>query len=388
MKITKIECIPVSPPQKPLEAPVHAQSNVVLVKLHTDDGIVGIAEGGVCQQDTVMQTINNIYAPSILGADPFDIELIMRKISRGYGTANNTALATIDFALHDIVGKKVGVPIYKLLGGLANEKIPLGFVMTVGGWMTPEWAAERCKNAVKAGYRDITLKVGRNRPIEEDIKNLEAIREAVGYDFRLGIDTNGGWDYFTALEALKKMERFNLFKAEQPIPRGDIDGLVRLRQKVSMPICAHEAAMDIQGLMEVIKKGAADMLMFKLVWAPGFVVGRKWAAIAQAAGLQVSCGCMNGSAFESAAQAHFLASDPWYSKIAHSNLGFILIHDIFDTISTPVTDDLAVTVPKVENGYMYPPDGPGLGLELNEAVVAKIITKGKKATVVDKKGIR
>lgn len=385
MKITKIECIPISIPlQVEFRFSEHGGEktfDLVIVKLYTDEGIVGVADGGKPlggSQESVIDTINNTYARFLLGEDPFNIEKIMAKAYNPHGY-NLCAMATIDFALHDIIGKKLGVPLYKYLGGLSNEKIPLGWVSKYG---KPEWQAEEATKAVKAGYHSLCLKVS-HQPIEGDIANLTAIREAVGDDFRIGVDANGGWDRAQAMEALKKMEKFNLFKAEQPVPKGDIDGLVWLNQKLSMPVVAHESAQDFEGLLEVIKKNATEFVMFKVAWIGGIVRARKWAAIAQAAGYEIMLGCMQGI-FEAAAQAHFIAADPWLGRNEHQNIGPLEAYNVFDTVSSPIPEEdcPVLKLPRYENGYLYPPDGPGLGLELNEKVIPKLVTKGKAPTTI------
>ena len=218
----------------------------------------------------------------------------------------------------------------------------------------------------------------------KDIENIKAVREAVGYDMRLGMDANGGWDYYQALTALKKMEKYDLFMFEQPVPYWDIDGLARLRQKVGIPICADESATELNHLLQIIQKNAADVLFIKVARVGGLCKSQKWAAIAKAANLPVMCGCLTGSGFESAAQAHFLAATEWMGHIEHENNGPLHLHDVLDTVSTPIKDDLAKNVPRYENGYLYPPDGPGLGVELNEEVVERLMTPGKKPTVIGK----
>jgi len=292
---------------------------------------------------------------------------------------NNAAVTVIDYALHDIVGKKLGVPVYQLLGGLSNPKIPLGMVV---GFGTPEEVAEKSVKVVKAGFQSIKLKHGPT--VDHDVENIKAVREAVGDDMRIGLDINGGWDYFEALGALKRMEKYNLFMCEQPVPWWDIDGLARLRQQVGTPICADESATELNHLLQIIQKNAADVLFIKLAKVGGLVMAQKWVSIAQAANLPVMCGCLVGSGFEAAAQAHFIAAIDWMGRLEQENNGPLHLHDILDTVSTPINDDLAKTLPRYENGYLYPPDGPGLGMELNEEVLKELITPGKSPTVVEK----
>jgi len=393
MKITKIECIPV---QFKYKMPHHMgagtipASEPVIVKIHTDEGITGIAEAGHTSlgyigegQDSLMAIINEWFAPRLLlGADPMNIEKLTTQMDR-MTKHNNQAITAIDFALHDLVGKKLGVPVYQLLGGLSNPRIPLGTVIT---FASPDVVAEKAIRIKKAGFKSIKLKVSAG-DTARDIENIKAVREVVGDDFRLGMDANGGWDYYQALDALKKMEKYNLFMFEQPLPYWDIEGMARLRQKVGTPICADEATTELSHLLQIIEKRAADVFFLKVARVGGLCKSQKWVAIAKAANIPVMCGCLTGSGFECAAQAHFIAGTEWMGHIEHENTGPLTLHDCFDTVSKPITDDLAKKLPRIENGYLYPPDGPGLGMELNEEIVQKLITPGKKPTVVEyKKG--
>jgi len=380
MKITKIEAIPCTLPRKEGGPP----SNVVLVKIHTDEGIIGAADGGTCGQDAVMLAIKT-QGPMLIGENPFDIGKIINRLSRGFGGVNATAVGTIDFALYDIVGKALNMPVYQLLGGKACEKLGISVMISHG---TPKERAKQAERVVSAGVRNIVSKVGPgwgSASVSDDVANLKAIREAVGDEVYLGVDANGGLDYSTALDLCLRLEQFNLYKVEQPVPTWDVDGLARLQKKLRTPVWAHESAIEIPGLLECIKKDACDGVCIKVVWTGGIFKSLKWAAIAEAANLAISCGSMVGSGYESAAQAHFLAADPWMSKFAHANLGPPLLHDQWDTTNPPIHDDLAVNPPVYKDGYFYPPDGPGLGLELNEKIIPKLITKGKSPIVVTEK---
>ena len=377
MKIIKIEAIPCTLPRKD----GGRASNVVLVKLHTDEGIIGAADGGTTGQDSVMLAIK-MWAPMLLGADPMDIGVLINKMSRGPG-GNMGAMGTVDFALHDIVGKALNMPVYQYLGGKALEKLAIS-VMLSGG--SPKERAKKTEEVVAAGITNIVCKVGPGWGTEtvfEDVANVKAIREVAGPKAYIGVDANGGLDYTTALDLSIRLEEFDLYKIEQPIPRWDVDGLARLQRKLHTPVWAHESAIEIPGLLECIKKDACDGVCIKVVWSGGIYKSRQWAAIAKAANLQISCGSMVGSSYEAAAQAHFLAADPWMSKVAHANLGPPLLHAQWDTTNPPITDDLAVNPVVFKDGYFYPPDGPGLGLELNEVIIPKLITQGMSPLVLE-----
>jgi L-alanine-DL-glutamate epimerase-like enolase superfamily enzyme len=388
MKITKIECFPTSSPiAKPqvMSGLTVTSINSVVVKIHTDEGIAGFAETGDCSpwymgetQDSIMTLINHVFGPKILlGEDPFNVEKVVARMDYGV-KYNNQAKAVIDFVLHDIMGKKLGVPAYKLLGGLSNEKIMLGFVI---GASKPQELIKEGQKALEAGFHSLKIKVGA-LTAEQDIANIKALREALGPDVRIMIDANAGWHYYQALEILKKMEKYDLGYCEQPLPWWDINGLARLRKQTRVPIFADESAAELKQVMECIEKEAVDGFLIKIPKAGGYLKAQKWVTLAKVAGLPVLCGCLKGSGIEAATQSHFIAAVEWMSKHEHENAGVLENHAIFETVQSKVTDDLAKALPKYEKGFMYAPDKPGIGVELNEEFMNKVITKGKQPTTI------
>ena len=308
MKITKIECFPVSIPfVKPMKMGLGTavSSEDVVLKIHTDEGITGVCECGDTlpwymgeSQDSIMHNIIRVYAPILLGEDPFNIEKIIARIDRA-AKLNNQSKAVVDYVLHDIVAKAQGIPVYKILGGLSNPRIPLAFVMSSG---TPEEVQAEGRTLVKAGFKALKLKVGANT-IEEDINMVGALREAVGKDVKIMTDTNGGWNYFQALKFLQGAAEYNIYLAEQPVPWWDTESLARLRRKVSIPIFADESAAEPHDLLKLIKLDAVDGFFLKVPKAGGIHKSQKWVAVAQAAGLLVMTGCMIDTSLGAAANA-------------------------------------------------------------------------------------
>jgi L-alanine-DL-glutamate epimerase-like enolase superfamily enzyme len=237
---------------------------------------------------------------------------------------------------------------------------------------------------VAAGVRSIAIKAGPNwgnPDMKADVANVRAVRKAIGDDVELTVDTNGGYDYTSALDLGRRLEEFNLAKYEQPVPYWDIAGLRKLRENLRIPICAHESSTTLPGLLEVIKMDAADIVGLKVMWVGGITQAVKWGHIATTANMGVYCGANNGQ-YEAVAQAHWFASNAAYGKLAHANFGPCARHGTFDTSKLTNTDDIVLNPMKYKDGYFYPPDGPGLGLELNEKAVPKYITKGKSAITV------
>jgi len=387
MKITKIECFPVSIPfVKPMKMGLGAavSSEDVVLKMHTDEGITGICECGDTSpwymgesQDSITHNITKVYAPILLGEDPFNIEKIIARIDRA-AKLNNQSKAVVDYVLHDIVAKAQGVPVYKILGGLSNPRIPLAFVMSSG---TPEEVQAEGRALVKSGFKALKLKVG-SKSLEEDLNMTGALREAVGKDIKIMTDTNGGWNYFQALKFLQGASEYNLYLAEQPVPWWDMDGLARLRRKVNVPIFADESAAELSDLLKLIQRDAVDGLFLKVPKAGGIHKSQKWVAIAQAADLLVMTGCMIDTSVGSAANAHFLAATEWMGKIEQESIGPLNMLNVPDTVSTALKDPLGKTLLRYEGGFLYPPAGPGLGIELREEALQELATPGKKPTVI------
>ena len=388
MKITSVECIPLSLPfAKPIIMSGGAVkwSHTVLLKLHTDEGITGIAECGDTSlwymgesQDSIFHNLTNAFAPILLGEDPFNIEVIVAKMDKAV-KINNHSKALVDYALHDLMGKALGVPVYKLLGGLSNPKIKLAYVMSSG---TPEEVSAQAKKLVDAGYGGLKLKVGANI-IEEDVEMVAEVRKAVGNRVKIMTDTNGGWSYIQALKFLQQVGKYDLFLSEQPVPWWDMDGLARLRRKVDVPVFADESAAELNDLIKLYQRDAIDGFFLKIPKAGGIHKSQKWVAIAQSMDLNVMCGCMINSGLGTAVEAHFLAATEWMGKIEQESIGPLNLHNLIDTVSQPIPDDLALNIPRYENGNLYPPEGHGLGIELNEAAVIKFATPGKAPVVID-----
>lgn len=392
MEITEIECYPISIPWKRTRK-IRGQevigSDSVLIKIHSDTGVVGIGEtGGTAleytgdTQESIIGYLQQKGPEWLIGSDPNNINRLIADLDRS-AKYSDQALSIVDCALYDLVGKDRGVPVYDLLGGLATETLDLGWVIGYGTFQSPEEAADIAVNIQQAGYKSAKLKVGRDS-IEEDIVNIEAIREAVGNDFRLGIDANGTWSYFEALRALRRMEDYDILLCEQPIPWGEIENLARLRAQVDIPICADESATKLTDVLRIIRQDAADSLFLKLTKVGGIRKAQKWVALAEASGLPVMTGSMVGSAFETAWQAHFLFANEWMSELEQENVGNLIVHDQYETVENPITDDLGLNpeVPKVEDGTMYPPEGPGLGCELDEELLYEYITDGKEPVTI------
>jgi L-alanine-DL-glutamate epimerase-like enolase superfamily enzyme len=387
MKITSLECIPVSIPfAKPIKMGGGTASIAegVVLKIHTDEGITGVSECGDTSlwymgesQDSIMYNITKMYAPILIGENPFNIERIIARMDKAV-RVNNQSKAVVDYVLHDIMGKANNMPVYQVLGGKSNPRIPLAFVMSSG---TNEEVVAEGKALVKAGFKALKMKVGANS-VDEDVEMVGAMRAAVGSDVKIMTDTNGGWHYFQALRFLKKVVKYDIYLAEQPVPWWDTTSLARLRRKVDVPIFADESAAELNDLIKLLQLEAVDGFFLKVPKAGGIHKSQKWVTIAAAANMMVMTGCMVNTSLGAAAEAHFLAATEWIGRVEQESIGPLNLFNIYDTTGVSMPNDLSKIPARYEKGFLYPPEGPGMGTELNEEVVKKLATPGKKPIVV------
>jgi L-alanine-DL-glutamate epimerase-like enolase superfamily enzyme len=393
MKITRIECSPLKYPLRHAcqgDTPVQKKRRmgfgevpklvpIVIVQLHTDEGISGIGEsGGITSLSYMPETVPSIidviteyFAPFILGENPFNIDKIvsaMEKRSKG----NYQAKAAIDIALHDIVGKALGIPVYQYLGGLSADRIPLHWVLSAGSL---DEIVTEALGAIKAGYRALKLKVGLSA-LEEDLEIVAALRNAVGSGIRIGMDANAAWNYHQALRFVTAVEKHDILFLEQPVPYWDIEGLATLRRHTHIPIMADESACGTADLIQLIKLEAADAFLLKGPKAGGLLRSKMWAAIARAAGKPLVIGEKIGLGIQITAMVHFACSTDWItsSGMEHGlGTGLAASHGGYE-LGPAIKDDVIVNVPILKGGYIYPPTGPGLGIELNRETIEKYRT--------------
>ncbi|MEZ5659189.1 MAG: enolase C-terminal domain-like protein [Burkholderiaceae bacterium] len=388
MKIVRVECVPVSTPmKKPMVMPNTRITRIdsVVLKLTCDDGTVGFSDSGDTSswyrgemQGTIISMICDVIAPRILlGEDPRRIEKIVGLMDL-LVRDNNQAKATVDFALHDLKGKLLGVPVYELLGGRTVEGARLGWVLSAGN---AEMVSKEAAEAKRQGMALLKMKIGHGT-LADDIEMVRAVRETVGPDVRLTIDANGFWTYEQALSTIRKLDACELDLIEQPLPHWDIEGMARLRAQVRTPIYADESAQELHHIKEIIDRRAADGLFIKLQKAGGLLKSQRWLTMARLSGLPVMCGCMIGSGLEHSPSAHLWVSNQWASQYLNESIGPLTIHGVWESKDIPAGADIALNVPRFEAGYTYPNEGPGLGIELNEAFLEMHRTPGREPVVV------
>lgn len=365
--ITKIETIPLHTPFKtPFKIANGAPRPIVetlLVRLHTDAGFVGIGETQAWRRQGSAETLPNLvrnihdhFTPHVVGRSPFEIAAIMNDLDEAL--YNSTyAQAPISDALYDLQGKILGVPVYQLLGGKCRSSIAVCAVLSIKPTL-----AETMENAqafFDRGFRCYTLKIGNDA--KADVALATAIRERFGDSVRIRADANAGMNYDDALMLLKKLEPFDLDAVEQPIGKWDVDGLAELARKVNMPIMADECVLNEHDLLEVIKKRAATVFQTKVAKNGGIWGMRKLWTISHAAGMRIYPGNHPSTSVATASAAHLAAAWPYPLLEGPFAVG----------VSGALADDYAVDPIRPDGNLIHVPEGPGLGIELDEDKLKK-----------------
>jgi L-alanine-DL-glutamate epimerase-like enolase superfamily enzyme len=361
MKIASVRAIPVSQVVRKRFAIVSAagsqpESHFVVVEIRGDDGTAGYGEASVVQvwsgesQPGAVHAIENILAPALVGRDPLHAAALADEMDRVL-VGNPFTKAGVEMALLDLAGRLLNTPVSTLLGGpLRGPEIPLKFSI---GAMSPERAAEVGRAAAEMGIRAVKVKVGLD--LRTDIARVQAVRSALGEDFAIGVDANGGWSESEALNAIPHLEKLRVNAFEQPLARGDFRGCARLRRRTSIPIMLDESIFTRRDALEVIRLDACDLFSIYPGKNGGIRRSMEIAQMAANAGLE----CIIGSNLEmdlgSAAMLHLAASAPALSASVH--------HDIIG----PLYYDRRFSSPGIQfrNGCAVLPDGPGLGLRFD-----------------------
>lgn len=368
MNITSIETIPIKVPIKPEFAirsgrgGSHAVSPFLLVKVNTDEGIIGLGEVSCTprwsgeDQVSAAHFIKMYLAPLLEGENPTEIERLTSKLRLGVA-GNFFTKAGIEMALWDIAGKAAGKPVYQMLGGAVREFIPTKW--SVSG-QEPDKAADIARWAVSQGFKGMKVKVGIDP--DSDVARVRAVRQAIGASIKLGVDANGGWSRDIAVKTIERLYESQIYFAEQPIPPEDLIWLPELRKQIKVPLVADESIYSLQDAMTLAHLQAADVFSIYVGKAGGIGPARKIAEFAESVGLKCTVGSNLELGIGSAAMIHLAIAT---KGIDAETYPCDIIGPLF------YEDDMLVEPLLLIAGKAQPNDRPGLGVELNEKTVEK-----------------
>ena len=360
MKITCIETLPVAVPLRHamnIASGAVAAGNHVVVRVHTDEGLVGLGEASPVAstdadtQRSIVGVIADRLAPRLLGRDPRELGPLVREMERAV-PGHHCAKAGIDLALHDLAGKILGVPVFQLLGGRCRKRLG---TLEADLWIdTPQAMAEAAREAAARGVTAFEIKIGTDPRL--DVERVRAVREAAGPAARLRVDCNEGYDAGTALQPLRAMERYTLDYIEQPVPRWDLRGMARLAAALDTPVCADQAAYTAQDVFNLLALAAADLVCIKVARS-GLLRASQVHAICEAAGVRCTLGSMLPLGIGAAAIHHFAMSAAGVD---------VALSGVYGSALDYFCDDIVAEVLRDETGAIALGDAPGLGVVLDE----------------------
>lgn len=339
----------------------------IIVKITTDTGHVGYGESVADDHVTgeswegTFAVLKNTLAPQLISENPVNMERIHEKMDAAiYGCP--TAKAAIDIACYDAVGKALGVPVYDLLGGRYHEKFPITHVLSIA---PPEAMAKEAEERVAAGYRSLKMKVGTQ--VAEDVKRIEAVRARVGDDIAIRVDVNQGWkNSANTLQGLQKLAHCSLDWLEQPVLADDIDGMVEVKSKSSVPMMIDEGLRGMRDMREIIAKRAADKVNIKLMKCGGIYPATKLAHMAEMAGIECQVGSMVESSVGSAAGFHVAFSKKVMTSVE---------------LTGPLKFSKDIGNLHYDVPFIRLMDKPGLGVDVDEQVLKELTVFSEKVSI-------
>jgi galactonate dehydratase len=343
--------------------------NLIFLKVKTDEGLVGIGECTLQnREEGVLGYLHGAVRRHVLGSDPFNVEDLCLRMYRNEfwrgGPIATTVMSGIEIACWDIIGKALGQPVWRLLGGRCHEKLKA----YANAWYTVERAPEefgrRVQVVLDKGYR--ALKVDPFGPgsleltHEEAVHSVElvaAIRDAVGPKVEIFIEMHGRFSAATAIALARLLEPYRPGWIEEPCPPEDVPSLKKVAERVNVPVATGERCFMRYGFREVIESGAPDILQPDVIHAGGLLEMKKIGALADVRSMVMAPHNSNGPV-STAASVHF--------GFCTTNFK---VQECFDDFSEPWVVEAVPGTPRPKDGYFFPPEKPGLGVELNEDLI-------------------
>ncbi|PSW16097.1 mandelate racemase/muconate lactonizing enzyme family protein [Photobacterium rosenbergii] len=350
---------------------VHNRS-AMIIEVITDEGVTGYGEAlchGLQSPQIAASIVEHTFKPLLLGRSPFDVEVLweeMYNTTRPFGQAGAAvnAISGVDIALWDVIGKSLKKPIHQLIGGAFRKEVTpyaTGFYRVADGHY-PNDSVDEAFRYIEAGFTAFKLKIGFG--VDEDIKLIRSIREAVGINVRIMADANGAYNASTARRIIKETEEFNLFFLEELLAPEDIGGYQEIKTMSKTPIAAGEQIFGKMGYRPWLESRALDIIQPDLCSSGGFTECKKIAAMAQANHINMIPHVW-GSGIGIAASLQFIASIP--SSPLSLNPQQPMLE--FDQSSHPFRKDLIFDGIQMENGKVQISTKPGIGVDVNPDVI-------------------
>ena len=357
MKITAITTEEYRWPRpKPISNGKHTYTHVTqaMVRVETDEGVVGF---GVGYGGEIWRAAVKVMAPALIGEDPIDVERLWTKLwvpkTVGRRGVTTGAVSAIDIALWDIRAKVAGLPLYKLLGGF-RDRVP---TYIAGGYYQDgkglKELAKEMEDFVSQGGKAVKIKVG-GVPVHEDVERVRVARDAIGPNVKLMVDANCAYRWYDAARFSRMAEKYDLFWFEEPVMPDDYEGHRKVAEASSIPVATGENEYTRYGFRDLIKANAAAILQPDCKRVGGVTEFMKIVALTQAEDLDVA---PHGS------------QDIHIHLVAAISNGLIL--EFYGSAIDPMWGRVYKETMRLnDDGTVSPPSAPGIGLDIDEKVLA------------------
>jgi L-alanine-DL-glutamate epimerase-like enolase superfamily enzyme len=367
MKITDLSTILLTVPVQDLRWSGGDATAVTatLVEVRTDEGLTGLGDVycGALVPGVIAPLVEH-FRERLLGADPLAIPRAWQAM---YGTSlfwgragvAVAVMSAIENALWDIAGKAAGIPVYRLLGGLAHERLP---VYASGGLDKPvEAFIAELREYRRTGMRAVKIRIGHG--VERDRERVRLAREVLGPEIDIMVDAVQGhnpepWDANTAIAVAQAIEPYNIRWFEEPCAATEPNAYARVRSATRIPVSGGESCTSMQEFRAFFDANALDIVQPDVSHAGGILGCRTVAALAATHGVKLAPHSW-GTGVMLAATYHFGFATPNTAVLEYPTFGH------------PLRDELLVKPFDIREGFMFPPDTPGLGVELRRETIDK-----------------
>lgn len=330
----------------------------LVVRIELANGVVGWGET-ICLLAFIRPVLEETVIPIALNYRASEVERFTRHVlGAGYyhhKRAAVMAMAAVEMAMWDALGRHSGLPLHALWGGVYRSQVPVAAYLF---GTDAHKLGEHARAFADQGYRSFKVKIGMD-PVS-DIRNVQAVRQAVG-DADLRADVNGAWTPGTARRMLERLRPYDLQYIEQPLELDDLLGHAQLRECQSTPVALDESAYTLADVSNVVRMSAADVILLDPHEAGGLWQTIKAAALAEAAGIPVTLHSGGELGFSQAAYVHLAASIP-------------NMHIAIDSERAYLQGDVVRNPLSLQDGAFAVPDAPGLGVEADEALMERHAT--------------
>ncbi|HEV7304737.1 muconate/chloromuconate family cycloisomerase [Ensifer sp.] len=367
---TMLVDLPTIRPHKLSVATMTGQT-LMLVKVHCSDGTVGIGEGttigglayGGESPESMKLAIDTYFAPVMIGQDATGVRALMARIGKAV-KENRFAKCAVETALLDAHGKRLGLSLGEFLGGALRKRLPVAWTLASGD--TAKDIAEAENMLELRRHRIFKLKIGA-KPLKDDIAHVAAIKKALGDRAAVRVDVNMAWSEFEAAYGMTALADAGCELVEQPV--ASTAALGRLVRRFPVALMADEALTGPESAFEIARTKGADVFAVKIEQSGGLFNAQRVAAIADAAGIELYGGTMLEGAVGTVASAHV------FSTFANLQWGTELFGPLL------LTEEILATPLDYSDFELSVPDGPGLGIELDEDRLKFFARDGLRKTI-------